>query len=185
MDGGPTNKAVQCVIQQESPSPLARLSPNCSLFPRTAHFADIRRWFFHCQQMSSFICISRVLLKGPWTHSFNSFGFSEHLSIVPSQFRVSRTYLRGDSQPRGNTWTRIQLIKATRFTASWNIFPLQVWVDKQVSSCISKLSSLGEILQETWCNGFLFSPKLNKQTSAVPTYSILFNIQWKKKGNAG
>lgn len=55
-------------------------------FPRTAHFADIRRWFFHCQQMSSFICISRVLLKGPWTHLFNSFRFSEDLSIVPYSF---------------------------------------------------------------------------------------------------
>lgn len=55
-------------------------------FPRTAHFAGIRRWFFHCQQMSSFICISRVLLKGPWTRSFNSFRFSEDLSIVPYSF---------------------------------------------------------------------------------------------------
>lgn len=148
--------------------------------PWTANFADIRRWFFHCQQMSSFICINRVLLKGSWTRSLLWGSFNSSL-----QFWVSRMYLRGYSQPRGTTWMRYQLIKAIYFTASWKIFPLQVCADKQVSSCISKLSSLTEILQESWCNRFLFSSKLNKLTSAVPTYYILFNVQSKRNSMLG
>lgn len=80
---------------------------------------------------------------------------------------------------------RNQMIKATPFTASWNIFPLQVWADKQVSSCIFKLSSLTEIPQESCCNRFLFSPKLNKQISGVPTYYILFHVQSKRNAMLG
>lgn len=144
-------------------------------FPRTAHFQDISRWFFHCQQMSSLICISRVLLK----RALDAF-IEPFLQWIPA---VWVSWIKQEVKPRAirncifsHRWDTDE---TTHFKASRSLFPLlQVWAYKQVP----ELSSFTELQRESWCSCLLFSLKLRKQTSAIPTnYTVLSQ----KKRNDG